>query len=341
MEKNEKIENIAILWDLENVNPGNNSLFLDGLIEYAESFGRISTARAYGNFSNQVFARLARSLVKRYFLLLHIPRSKKNSSDIGLISDSFELLRLYNHITTYILVTGDSDFRFLILSLRRAGKKVNVVCNTQNASEDLLALADNYIDYRELLPGQDEEKDEPAPPAKANNLPKDAVIKSINREDWFAMLVEAVISLIKEKKRPTPSVIKMRMKKFNPNFDEKRVNYKSWSDFISGAVRAGFIEIRNERAYPIKKYARSKNDQMKLFHYLEKVLRELDNNDKPQFHELAIVNQKLLNKHIDVKVLGFRQFKDFIKGAEARKLVEYKVEGLKHYVKRTHRRRLK
>ena len=65
-----------------------------------------------------------------------------------LVSDTLELIRQHDHIDTYILVTGDSDFRFLVLSLRRAGKMVHIVCNTQNASEDLLALADSYVDFR-------------------------------------------------------------------------------------------------------------------------------------------------------------------------------------------------
>ena len=35
---------------------------------------------------------------------------------------------------------------------------VHIVCNTQNASEDLLALADSYVDYRELVPGGNDEE---------------------------------------------------------------------------------------------------------------------------------------------------------------------------------------
>ena len=75
-----------------------------------------------------------------------------------LVSDALEILRVAEHIDTFILVTGDSDFRFLVLALRRAGKTIHIVCNTKNASEDLLALADSYVEYRELETGGNEEE---------------------------------------------------------------------------------------------------------------------------------------------------------------------------------------
>ena len=133
------MENVAILWDIENVNPGKESLYIDGLIEFAESQGRIVTARAYADWTKSVISRrLAENLVKRYFYLVHIPQTnKKNSSDIGLITDALELLRLYTHIDTFILVTGDSDFRFLLISLRGAGKSIKVICNTAIASDEV------------------------------------------------------------------------------------------------------------------------------------------------------------------------------------------------------------
>jgi len=175
------MNNVAILWDLENVNPGSDSLFLEGLAEYAEAKGRIITARAYGNWTNPTFAKLAPSLTRRYFYLVHIPKGRKNSSDMVLVSDTMETLRIHDHVDTFILVTGDSDFRFLVLALRRAGKTVHIVCNTQNASEDLLALADSYVDYRELVPGGNDER----PPI---NPLRPRTKKPLNRNLWRTSL---------------------------------------------------------------------------------------------------------------------------------------------------------
>ena len=194
------MSNVAILWDLENVNPGSDSLFLEGLTEFAEAKGRIVTARAYGNWTNASFSKLAPSLTRRYFYLVHIPKGRKNSSDMVLVSDTLEIMRIHDHIDTFILVTGDSDFRFLVLALRRAGKIVHIVCNTQNASEDLLALADSYVDYRELVPGGNDEEvgGKPAPTVEDRAAPGKAAAETMSIEDWFMLLAESADMMLKK-----------------------------------------------------------------------------------------------------------------------------------------------
>lgn len=73
---------------------------------------------------------------------------------------------------------------------------------------------------------------------------------------------------------------------------------------------------------------------MKAFDYLKDTLEELNRVKKSdEYYEFAMVNQKLIDKNVDIKVLGFKRFKDFIKAAEARELVEYKVENFIYYVK--------
>ncbi|OPY68695.1 MAG: NYN domain protein [Syntrophorhabdaceae bacterium PtaU1.Bin034] len=336
----QSMSNVAILWDLENVNPGSDSLFLEGLTEHAESKGRVVTARAYGNWTNAVFAKLAPSLTRRYFYLVHIPKGRKNSSDMVLVSDTLEILRIHDHIDTFILVTGDSDFRFLVLALRRAGKTVHIVCNTQNASEDLLALADSYVDYRELMPGgNDEETSEKAP-----QVPEDkgaqikAAVPHMNIEDWFQVLAEAADLMLKKKTNPGIGSVKIRMKMLNPNFNEKKLNFSHWSDFVTAAVKAGFVTIEGKGTealvYPVARVLKREGPQQRAFQILVDVLAELDKGNQPSYHSYRSVNSKLIEKKIYFNGLGFNQFKGFIQAAEARGLVQSKVEGLKHSVRR-------
>jgi hypothetical protein len=335
------VSNIAILWDLENVNPGSDSLFLEGLTEFAEAKGRIVAARAYGNWNNVVFTKLAPSLTRRYFYLVHIPKGRKNSSDMVLVSDTLEMLRIHDHIDTYILVTGDSDFRFLVLSLRRAGKNVHIVCNTQNASEDLLGLADSYVDYRELVPGGNDEEstDKPQPVLvedKAGQARGAAPPMSIH--DWFQVLAEAADLMLKKKIHPGIGSVKIRMKMLNSNFNEKKLNFSHWSDFVTAAVKAGFVTLEGKGPealiYPVPSVLQREAPQQQAFHVLTGVLTELDKGNKTNFHSFRSVNSKLIEKKVHFNALGFNQFKEFIQAAEARGLVESKVEGLKHSVKR-------
>jgi len=334
------MSNVAILWDLENVNPGSDSLFLEGLTEFAEGKGRIATARAYGNWTNASFSKLAPSLVRRYFYLVHIPKGRKNSSDMVLVSDTLEIMRIHDHIDTYILVTGDSDFRFLVLALRRAGKIVHIVCNTQNASEDLLALADSYVDYRELVPGGNDEEAGEKPPApqedKAAAGKTAAPLMSI--EDWFMLLAEAADLMLKKKINPGIGSVKIRMKMLNANFNEKKLNFSHWSEFVAAAVKAGYVTIEGKGpealVYPVPAVFKKEGTLKQAFKALLDVLQELDRGSSPSYHSYRSVNSKLIEKKVYFNQVGFGQFKEFIQAAETRGLVESRVEGLKHSVRK-------
>ncbi len=333
------MNNVALLWDLENVNPGSDSLFLEGLTEFAEAKGRIVTARAYGNWTNATFSKLAPSLTRRYFYLVHIPKGRKNSSDMVLVSDTLEILRIHDHIDTFILVTGDSDFRFLVLALRRAGKMVHIVCNTQNASEDLLALADSYVDYRELVPGGDEETSEkPSQALEDKTGQAKGAVTPMSIEEWFYVLAEAADLMLKKKVSPGIGSVKIRMKMLNPNFNEKKLNFSHWSDFVAAAVKAGFVTIEGKGpeslVYPVSQVLRREGALQQAFKVLLDVLRELDKGHQPSYHSYRNVNSKLIERKIYFNGLGFNQFKGFMQAAEARGLVQSRVEGLKHSVRR-------
>ena len=334
------MSNVAILWDLENVNPGSDSLFLEGLTEFAEAKGRIVTARAYGNWTNASFAKLAPSLTRRYFYLVHIPKGRKNSSDMVLVSDTLEIMRIHDHIDTFILVTGDSDFRFLVLALRRAGKVVHIVCNTQNASEDLLALADSYVDYRELVPGGNDEETGEKPPAPQEDkaAPGKTATPLMSIEDWFMLLAEAADLMLKKKINPGIGSVKIRMKMLNANFNEKKLNFSHWSEFVAAAVKAGYVTIEGKGpealVYPVPAVFKKEGTLKQAFKVLLEVLLELDKGNTPSYHSYRSVNSKLIEKKVYFNQLGFGQFKEFIQAAETRGLVESRVEGLKHSVRK-------
>jgi hypothetical protein len=43
--------NLAILWDIENVTPSSDSMFVEGLLDYARQLGNVSAAIAIGNWT--------------------------------------------------------------------------------------------------------------------------------------------------------------------------------------------------------------------------------------------------------------------------------------------------
>ena len=337
--------NVAVLWDIENVTPSLNSIFIDGVSEYSESLGRVVAARAYCDWSKQNFRHLAPQLTSLYFYLVHIPRrrSQKNAADIQLVSDALELLTKHEHIDTYILITGDSDFRALVLALRRAGKQIHIICDLQNASQELLALADTFKDVRELLPDEEEEaafaeaelRDEKPKPLSGKS-------EDVIREYWYECLAEASSVMLQENKFPNPGSIKLRMRMLNPNFNEKNLGFNRWNDFLYNSAKSGYARIEDKDGqtlvHPGPKYKEREGPLHRSLDALLHVLLKLDNGNTPAFHEAAQVNQQLISGGIDVKMLGFRRFKGFIQAAETRGLVESKVVKLRFLVKREEKR---
>ena len=76
-------------------------------------------------------------------------------------------------------------------------------------------------------------------------------------EDWFQVLAEAADLMLKKKISPGLGSVKIRMKMLNPNFNEKKLSFSQWSDFVSAAVKAGFVTIAGKGAesviYPVPK----------------------------------------------------------------------------------------
>ena len=330
------MENVSILWDIENVSPSTDSLFIEGLAEYAEAMGRIVSARAYCDWSKPTFKKMGPYLSRFHFYLVHVPRERyqKNSADMNLISDTLELLRLYEHINSFILVTGDSDFRPLVLALRRAGKRIHIVCDMKKASQDLLAIADSFVDYRELIPGGDDEATE-----SKDNLPQsDSSTADVPKEHWYEILADTTEIMLKENKSPNIGTVKIRLRMLNPNFDEKALGFKRWSDFVTEAVRAGYVKIegkeRQALIYPMEKASLRKGSQQQALEALLATLDELGSGTNTGWHDFATVNARLNKKRVAIKQLGFRKFKAFIQAAETRGLVESKAEGLRHFVRR-------
>jgi uncharacterized LabA/DUF88 family protein len=327
------MSNISIIWDIENVTPpGNNPLFIDSLWDYAENLGRVVAAKAYADWSTPSFTRLALQLKKYHFYLVHVPseRKKKNSVDIQLVSDTLEILRLYDHIDSIVLVTGDSDFRPLLLTLRRAGKMTHVVCDIKTASQELLSIADSFIDYRDILPN--DEDDEPGTAPQGTPSP----------EYWFSALAEAVGILSKEGKPVNVGTVKIRMKMLNPNFDEKHMGYSRWGDFISAAVKNRVIQLIEKEGNPEillpdakdSKESRDRGgDLQKALRSLVESLSELDAGRDPQFHEYSVISSRIRERKIDLKSLGYSQFKKFLQAADLRGLVETRTEGVSNYAK--------
>lgn len=346
-------ERVAILWDIENVTPSANSQFVDGLIEYAEQLGKLTVCRVYGDWTKNNLGRLSRMLSENGFELIHIPVARKNSADISLITNAVELIYQYPHISKIVLITGDADFRPLLYTLRRNGKSVHIICNSTNASEELLSLADSFKDYREIIPGEATEAAEEAVASgrgqasrtkrtrRKNGDPvKEKEVSLPPVEQAYRLLLEAVQEMVKNNKKPGMGAVKVRLKILNPSFDEKSYGFKSWNDFVYSARDKNYVDLFEEDQAIYMKIKeggtveREKTPLSEAFETLVEVVEVLTKEKGKDFHSLASVNTRLADRKVDYAALGYKRLKDFILAAEKRSYLEVKFENAGYYVRK-------
>lgn len=322
--------NVSILWDIENVTPSKGAFFTDGLLELAQKEGPMSSATAFGNWRGSLTNDLAVDLSENGFELIHIPRTvkkgmaKKDSADFALTTRAIEMVFQYPHIKTYVILTGDIDFRALLQTLKKHGKRIIIVCDVKHVSENLLEFADEYLDYRNLLPGDDSEDAEDAPPQT-----------KVSRDMAFEMLSETVGIVQKEKKIANPGGVKVRMTLLNDNFSGDVEGYTSWNAFINDAVKHKIVARKDTDKGVVLTIPEKKATRVGVPAAFKGLLTAIRQSPaKEGWVNFSVVANKLKDNKVDIKEFNYNQLKKYIIDAEKRGLVETRNQGMSWFVKK-------
>ncbi|MFW6388189.1 MAG: NYN domain-containing protein [bacterium] len=360
--------NVAILWDVENVAPNATPQMVSIINSFAARHGRLSVSFAFADWSRRNWKGSDASLAQQSFQLIHIPRARKNSSDISMVTHAMELLFLYPHISTYVLVTGDTDFRPLIVAIRRRGARSIVLCDSKNASEDLLALADTFQDYRDLLTEDDADIEDDAEEPRARKGSggqsgggsraesssdaagsgtrgghdgaggsREAEPSELSRERAFYLLAETVAMMKEKNKTPTLGPVKIRLRLLNENFDEAKLGYKSWKSFVLAARDKGYVAISprdNDLVLDIPESSdKSGFEFAEPFATLRSVVDEISRKSDGKPVPFATISKEMKNRNTDFRSYGYTRFKKLAEAAEKRGIIEVVREGLDLYAK--------
>src|ERR687883_2054475 len=120
--------------------------------------GNIVVKKAYCDWDR--YRDFKKAMHEASFELIEIPHvrmSGKNSADIRMVVDALDLCYTKEHVDTFVIVSGDSDFSPLVSKLRE-NNKVVIGVGVKNSSSDLLiSNCDEFIYYDDLV-RQDEQK---------------------------------------------------------------------------------------------------------------------------------------------------------------------------------------
>src|SRR6056300_1818081 len=148
---------LALFCDFENIALGVRDVGADkfdiGLVlERLLLKGSIVTKKAYCDWDR--YKQFKAGMHEAAFELIEIPHVKlsgKNSADIRMVVDALDLCYTKEHIDTFVIISGDSDFSPLVSKLRENAKKV-IGLGVKNSTSDLLASScDEFTFYDDLV----------------------------------------------------------------------------------------------------------------------------------------------------------------------------------------------
>jgi hypothetical protein len=148
---------LAVFIDFENLALWAEREFFDfeitPLIEYLQTRGPAVVKRAYGDWSR--FTRYRDDLMNNSIDLIQIysVRGSKNRADIRMAIDAFEVSMTRPQISTYVIVSGDSDFGPLVVKLREYGRYIIGIGPRTITHHLLVKSCDEFI-YLETALGE-------------------------------------------------------------------------------------------------------------------------------------------------------------------------------------------
>jgi uncharacterized LabA/DUF88 family protein len=208
-------------------------LVLERLVEK----GKIIVKIAYADWTS--FTEYRSTMHDAGVQLMEIPErglSGKNFADMQLCVDAMDMCYAKEHVNTFVIVSGDSDFTPLVSKLKENGKTVIGLGMRQSTSDLLSGACDEFIYYEDLVqPHQGEKIAESVPQSKraAMKLVVDTV-EALEREN-----VEIIQA----------SLVKDTMRRKKPSFSESSYGYRSFQALLEDAQKFGLISLaRDERS---------------------------------------------------------------------------------------------
>jgi uncharacterized protein (TIGR00288 family) len=173
----------------------------------------------------------------------HVRQSGKNSADIRMVVDALDLCYTKEHVDTFVIVSGDSDFSPLVSKLRENAKTV-IGVGVKNSSSDLLiANCDEFIYYDDLV-RQDEQKRRAA--KKRREAAPASGDKGDKKQEAFDLVIETLNALIAERgegEKIWGSMVKQALKRRKPGFNESYYGFRAFSDLLEEAETKGLIKL--------------------------------------------------------------------------------------------------
>ena len=248
---------LALFCDFENIALGVRDtnyvrLEIQPILERLLLKGSIVAKKAYCDWDR--YKEFKAAMHEAAFELIEIPHvsmSGKNSADIRMVVDALDLCYTKDHIDTFVIISGDSDFSPLVSKLRENAKTVIGVGVKNSTSDLLISNCDEFIFYDELMVGREAskkrqrsrprtKKSQRSKKSEAPRPQEDPAQEAIN------LVLETIEALYAERGDSTKlwgSMIKQTLKRRRPGFNESSFGFGSFSELLEEAQARKLLEL--------------------------------------------------------------------------------------------------
>ena len=174
-----------------------------------------------------------------------------------MVVDALDLCYTKEHIDTFVIISGDSDFSPLVSKLRENAKNVIGVGVKNSTSDLLMNNCDEFIFYDDLVRASDTTKSrkrgssrnpstasgaakKAQPPASKSGDDKNGG----SADEAIELLMETAEALSAERGDPVwGSMVKQTLKRRRPGFNESYYGFRAFADLLEEAEDRGLLDL--------------------------------------------------------------------------------------------------
>jgi uncharacterized protein (TIGR00288 family) len=239
---NNRSNRIAVFIDFDNVEIGVKSTIggqfdIGTVLEAIKERGEIVTKIAYSDWKragdySRILTQHAIRMVQRSFT----PGGDKNGADITMALDALEMAFTHDHINTYVIVGGDSDFISLVEKLKQYGRKVIVVGGRQFTSLTMQKNCHEFIAYENLVSG-----------SRGRSSDRGGAKPTASSEIAKALpIVKRALKVLSEREvTPQLGVLKSTLLQLDSTFSEREYGASTFRDFMEKVAQTGAVVLRH------------------------------------------------------------------------------------------------